>query len=206
MYMRILLRRHRAVLGASVPQYVENAVHTDDFRLWVRENKEELQAHGNFTAEKAKKIYRDARYSSDTGFSELSIEDAVAVVRRDLPANVRKGWFVEADSGYKAIIESYALRNPELRNAGLNIAWDNYKVFTHNDSLAFDEFLNRNITVYRGYDSENLVHGDQIMSYSYDRKIAESFGDTVDVVTIYPRDTLGSYQTTGEFEIFVRNS
>ena len=193
--------------STAKPSYVTSAENTGDFRQWVRENRQELKNAGKFDPESAEKIFRDAKYEKDFNAHEISEQEAVDIIRDKVPTNVLNGWFREADSTYKTKLENIALNDDEVRNAAMNLALRNYKEHT-GESISLNEFLNKEITVYRGKaGEERYVEGDQIMSYSLDPKIAEGFsGGTgnIKTATIKPIDTIGHFQSTGETEFFVR--
>lgn len=179
----------------------------DEFSLFVRENKDSLKKADMFSKEKATELWKDARYkNSSSNFKAIDTQSAVDIVKEEIPENVRKGWFVNADSGYKPRLEASIIGNPELRNAGLNIAHKNY-MDTTGEKISFDGFLNKDISVYRG-GNDKFIDTDVFKSYSFDENIARKFaGDSgaVNVIKIKPKETLGSYQLTGEAEILIRN-
>jgi len=160
-----------------------------------------LKAMGYGRAE-AEQFYKDAKYKNSAKYAPISLEAAVAEVRNGIRPSALSGWFRNADSDYKPEIEAAIISNPALRNAGLNIAHRNYMDVTGRN-ISFDDFINGTFTVYRGGNT-SYTKNDVFISYSFSKKVAQSFGGNVQSIRIKPKDTLGSYQTTGEAEILVR--
>lgn len=135
---------------------------------------------------------------------EMSVEDSVKTIKNKIPQNITDGWFRDADSAYKQKLNDLIVNDDEIRSAGLSIAYNGYKEFT-NENIGFNDFLNKEIKVYRGGTQSKLIDYDKqnFISYSYDKNIAKSFNKNVDEITIKPINTLGMYQTTGEYEILV---
>lgn len=133
---------------------------------------------------------------------ELTKEDAIAIIREKIPDNLLEGWFRKGDSEYKPLLEQAVMSDDEIRNAALNIMWSNFKEFSGKD-IGFKEFLNSEIPMYRGKNSENYTEYDDLLSFSFDPKVAEKFGKYVLETLIKPIETIGSLQTTGEAEALV---
>ena len=190
---------------------------------WFRENREELkEAYGNFKDKQAiddlEKDFRDIKYGKDFGAKELSAQEATDIIRNRVPENVLSGWYRNADSNYKSKLEDIVLNDDEIRNAAMNVAYRNYKQFS-SDDISYNDFLDKEITVYRGkLGEERYVEGDQIMAYSLDKKVAQAFahgganGSYADITgdevlkesTIRPRDTVGCFRDTAEYEYLIR--
>ena len=180
------------------------ATQYNDLQPFVRDNISALKAIGVNNNESAMALWRNANYSrEDFQPIEIAMEDAVDVIRNKVPENILDGWFRNADSGYKPKLENIALTDKDVRNAALNIMWDNYKQFSGKD-IDFNKFLYSNIPVYRGKNQENYTDDDKVLSFTFDRSVAESFGKHILETVIRPIDTIGSYQTTAEGEVMVR--
>lgn len=180
------------------------ATQYNDLQSFVRDNVPALKAIGVNNNESAITLWRNANYSrEDFKPIEIAMEDAVDVIRNKVPENILDGWFRNADSGYKPKLENIALTDKDVRNAALNIMWDNYKQFSGKD-IDFNKFLYSNIPVYRGKNQENYTDDDKVLSFTFDRSVAESFGKHILETVIRPIDTIGSYQTTAEGEVMVR--
>lgn len=180
------------------------ATQYNDLQSFVRDNIPALKAIGVNNNESAMTLWRNANYSrEDFKPIEIAMEDAVDVIRNKVPENILDGWFRNADSGYKSKLENIALTDKDVRNAALNIMWDNYKQFSGKD-IDFNKFLYSNIPVYRGKNQENYTDDDKVLSFTFDRSVAESFGKHILETVIRPIDTIGSYQTTAEGEVMVR--
>ena len=80
--------------------------------------------------------------------------------------------------------------------------WHAYEDFI-GKSIDFFEFLNTEIPVYRGKNSENFTEDDTFISFSFDENIAKKFGDTVIQTLIKPIETLGNLSRSGEYEVMV---
>ena len=139
--------------------------------------------------------------------TSVNLEKAVDNIRNKIPWNVRDGWFTKADSNYKVKLNDIIVNDPEIRSSGLAIAYDGFKRYSGRD-LNFQEFLETELTLYRGTRGQKTVSADDetFMSYSYDKSIANKFGKNIETITIKAKDTLGMYQTTGEYEILVPTS
>ena len=180
------------------------ATQYNDLQSFVRDNVPALKAIGVNNNESAMMLWRNANYSrEDFQPIEIAMEDAVDVIRNKVPESILDGWFRNADSGYKPKLENIALTDKDVRNAALNIMWDNYKQFSGKD-IDFNKFLYSNIPVYRGKNQENYTDDDKVLSFTFDRSVAESFGKHILETVIRPIDTIGSYQTTAEGEVMVR--
>lgn len=160
-----------------------------------------MKAMGYGRAE-AERFYKDAKYKNSAKYAPISLDAAVAEVRNGIRPSALSGWFRNADSDYKPEIEAAIIGNPALRNAGLNIAHRNYMNVTGRN-ISFDDFINGTFTVYRGGNT-SYTKNDVFISYSFSKEVAKSFGGKVQSIRIKPKNTLGSYQTTGEAEILVR--
>lgn len=180
------------------------ATQYSDLQSFIHDNIDALQAIGINSNEFANVLWREANYKrEDFQPLEMAIEDAINVLRNQVPENILDGWFRDANSAYKPRLENLALSNKDVRNAALNVMWDNYKNYSGKD-IGFKEFLYSSIPVYRGKDSEKYVDEDQVVSFTFDKSIAEKFGKHVFETMIRPIDTIGAYQTTGETEVMVR--
>ena len=137
---------------------------------------------------------------------EISEKEADAVVYDHVSQSVYDGWYRGAGSGYKPKLVDYMLSSKEMRNAGLSLAYENYKNCT-DSPLPFEEFLTTPITMYRGEHGQLHTRDDVFDSYSFDRKIAAKFAGKYGKITeakIRPIDTYGSMRAVGnEAEIWV---
>lgn len=184
-------------LAAKATQY-------DNLQSFVRDNLPALKAIGINNNESAMALWRNAQYNrEDFEPVAMAMDDVANIIRNEVPESILDGWFRNGDSDYKPKLENIALTNKDVRNAALNIMWDNYKQFSGKD-IGFDEFLHSNIPVYRGKNQENYTDNDKVLSFTFDRSVAESFGKHVLETVIRPIDTIGSYQTTAEGEVMVR--
>ena len=139
---------------------------------------------------------------TENDIKKITKEKAIDIVKNNINNSTLDGWFKNADSSYKEKIETIVLENKELRNAGLNIAYNNY-IENTNENISFKDFVNKEITMYRGERGQQTISKDVFKSFTTDKKIAEKFGNNISEMKIRPIDTLGSYQTTGENEYLV---
>lgn len=130
---------------------------------------------------------------------ELGAEKSAEIIRRNVHDQTMTGWFREDDKAYKQKLVDEIFFEKETLNAGLNVFYNNYVVHTE-DKISFDDFLNKDITVYRG--GGGALRNEPFTSFTLDKKVADKFGN-VKEFTIKPKNTLGSYQTTVETEVLV---
>lgn len=185
-------------------QLKSKATQYSDARSFMRENVSDLKDAGVKDAKSAKAFWRDANYNrEDFQPVAMAMDDVANIIRTKVPDSILDGWFRNADSTYKSKLENLALTDTDIRNAALNVMWENYKQYSGKD-IGYDEFLHSDIPVYRGKNSEKYVDGDELLSFTFDRSMAEKFGNHVFEAMIKPIDTIGAYQTTAESEILVR--
>lgn len=141
-----------------------------------------------------------SQISPESGINEITKQEAVNIIEDKIGDSNLRGWFRNADTNYLPKIEKIINENPDVKNSGLNIMWENYKDMT-GSKISFEDFINSDITLYRG----GKMRGDNIISYSMDKKMALRNGDIVSEVKIKPKDTLGSYQDTAEAEVLIKN-
>lgn len=163
------------------------------------------------TFNKNRTEYRDKAYKFDDRYKKtMSIADAEDTISKYVDSNTISEWYNNSSGAAMARIEREALKNPEMRNAGLNIAHQQY-----NDNvgknLTYNEFLDADITVYRGGDVD--FRSDRALAYSYKKEAAEHFmgeqalGDKggFDTVTVKGREMLGLFNgERNEGEVFIR--
>ena len=156
---------------------------------------------------------------------EISIEKALDTIRNNIKESHLAGWFRNADSEYKPHIMNGILTNKGVLNAGLNVAYYNYKnsLKPGEKALDFKTWLHTPVTMWRGTRGQKVVDSDKFISYTTDKKIAAGFTlsdsggaahrvkddfSNIDMskmqsISIKPIDTLGSYQTTQEQEYLI---
>lgn len=178
---------------------------SDDFRQFVKENMSnpEFKQYGRENSiDAVKQLWRERQIRNEK-ITEISKEEAIAIVRANIPDNIRHGWFVAADSDYKPALIDAIARNPGTFNAGLNIAYHNYREANPNNKMSFERWLKTPQTIYRGDNGQVDVKGDIFKSYTPDKSIAGGFGKNITSIRIAPINTWGSYQTTGEQEFLI---
>ena len=154
--------------------------------------------------------FRLARSTKDV--HQISKAEADEVVYDNVRQSLYDGWFRAADSSYKPALVSAMLSSPEMRNAGLSLAYENYKnccIWNNEEPLDFETFLVTPVKMYRGGYGQKHTKDDVFSAYTFDRKTAEHFasnGNGEHIVTeamIRPIDTYGSMRAVGESEIWV---
>lgn len=174
---------------------------------FIRENKDEMKADGVKGNELWAQYEGTMMHEAQDHLHEVSNEEAIATVREGIPDSYRRGWFVEADSEYKPKIEDLILGDPEVLNAGWNIAYTDFMHTVGEGSEAtFEQFMYTPMSMFRGTSGQTEIAADVWSSFSMDRTIAEKFAGVagkVEEIMIRPIDTWGAYQTTGEAEILV---
>lgn len=123
------------------------------------------------------------------------------------PKSEWANWFLSQDRKTKEHIAYKVKTNPDFKNALISNWYDYYKE-TVDPNISFDEFLNTEITLFRGETFRDLKYGpangfdsftpqiDLAKKFSHDGKIIE--------LKIKPKDTYGMMNTVGgEVEILV---
>ena len=148
-------------------------------------------------------------HNSTKDIHRTSKDDADGVIYDNVRQSLYDGWFRNADSSYKPVLTESVIRNPDMRNAALNLAYENYKWNTK-EPLSFEEFLTTPIKMYRGESGQKHRKDDVFDAYTFDKKTAEYFADksgrgggTVTEIEVRPIDTYGSMRAVGEAEIWV---
>jgi hypothetical protein len=125
------------------------------------------------------------------------------------PKTIWANWFMSASRKHKERIAREISGNNEFKNALLSNWYDNYKKET-NKNLTFEEFLNKDIEVYRGQTSRDLKYGEAFgfESYTIDESLAEHFAEDGNglVITkiVKPKYTYGLIDSIGnEREIII---
>lgn len=200
--------------SASNMGSMSGLVDNTDFNAFVRDNMSnpEFMAFGRSEGMDAvKDLWRETRINQELkDLHEISTEDAISQVRSSISSSTMDGWFRNADSGYKPELVDSILSNKGTLNAGMSIAYHNYKSTQEiqgKQPMSFNRWLNTPQTIYRGTTGKKEVASDVFSSYTPDKNIANKFagysGGSVSSIRVRPRDTLGSYQTTGEQELLV---
>jgi hypothetical protein len=167
-----------------------------DIQEFMRTSIGELKEHG-IKGKDLDDFYNNTRLKRFT-CQELSKKSAISAIENNIRDSVHTGWFRNEDKGMKQHLYNAIVNNDETRSAGLKVMYDTYVV--QNDSkLSFKEFLNTDVTLYRGGD----VTDDIFTSFSMDRHMAEKFGDKITEIKVKPIQTLGSYQTIAEAEVLI---
>ena len=174
-----------------------------EYLEWRKANMPTLKENGIRSDVAAREEWIKKRMQAQQhSFHGVSKEDAIKTISESVPDQTMRSWFVSADSDAKPKIVESIMRKDDVWNAGMNVAWHNY-VETTGKNVSLEEFMSTPIKMYRGTRGQSEVKSDVWVSFSFDKKIAESFGDQIEEITIRPMDTWGSYQTTAEGEILV---
>lgn len=153
--------------------------------------------------------YKFRLENSTKDIHEIAKDEADEVMYDNVRQSVYDGWFRNADSSYKPQLTYAVIKNPEMRNAALNMAYENYKNSVEKP-LPFEEFLVTPIKMYRGENGQRHLEDDVFDAYTFDRKMAEHFASKpgkgeskVIEIEVRPIDTYGSMRAVGEAEIWV---
>ena len=149
--------------------------------------------------------YKFRMSDSTKDIHQVSKDEADEIMYDNVRQSIYDGWFRNADSSYKPQLTEAIVKNPEMRNAALNLAYENYRNNTENP-LSFEEFLVTPIKMYRGEKGQKHVEDDVFDAYTFDPKMAKHFAGDTGTVTeaeIRPIDTYGSMRAVGEAEIWV---
>lgn len=190
----------------STLQMVDNT----DFNAFVQANmsNEQFKNYGKANGLSAvKDLWYKLRHDEEAkNLHEVPIEQAIQTLRSNVQSGTLDGWFRDANSDYKPKLLEQIANSPGTMNAGLNIAYYNYK--NAGGELDFEKWLTTPVVLYRGTRGQKVVDSDIFTSYSADREVAEKFmGKTgngkIHKIKIRPIDTYGSYQTTPEQEYLI---
>lgn len=149
--------------------------------------------------------YKFRMADSTKDIHQISKDEADEIMYDNVRQSIYDGWFRAADSSYKPQLTDAIVKNPEMRNAALNLAYENYRNNTENP-LPFEEFLVTPIKMYRGEKGQKHVEDDIFDAYTFDPKMARHFAGgngTVTEAEVRPIDTYGSMRAVGEAEIWV---
>ena len=118
-------------------------------------------------------------------------------------------WFLSQDRNSKEQIAFNLKNNSEFKNSLLSNWFDYYKN-TVNDNINYSDFLNKEITIYRGETSKDVKYGEAngFTSYTPQKELAKHFSrDGVGKIIelkIKPKDTYGMIDSVGnEIEILI---
>lgn len=153
--------------------------------------------------------YKFRLADSTKDIHEITKDEADEVMYDNVRQSTYDGWFRNADSSYKPQLTYAVIKNPEMRNAALNMAYENYKNSVEKP-LPFEEFLVTPVKMYRGENGQRHLEDDVFDAYTFDRKMAEHFASKpgkgeskVIEIEVRPIDTYGSMRAVGEAEIWV---
>jgi len=181
----------------------------DDKNDWIRKNVDKLQDLYDEGGGQAidDEWYKFRMEDTTKDIHPISQDEADEVIY-DSPyvtQSLYDGWFRNADSSYKPKLTNAILSSPEMRNAGLNLAYENYRN-NIDKPVSFEKFLVTPIKVYRGEKGQKHIKDDVFDAYTFDRKMAEHFaGENGNIIEaeVRPIDTYGSMRAVGEAEIWI---
>lgn len=187
----------------------------DDFEGYIYANRKNPDVRAFVESEGIdglEKLWRDTRIAKHKqNIHEISLEEADDVVSRALPNSTRLEWFQNQNSKIKPKLAHYIARDPDLVNAGLNVAYRNYADPMLGTPMSFDEWLVTPQKMYRGTHGQELLDDDIFSAFTLDRRVAEKFAGKskdahIEEITVRPIDTYGGYNISGEQEILVPQS
>lgn len=179
-----------------------------------------IEDEGGDGYEACKEEYNKTRLAlCSKDFKEVSRDEADETLADNLYSGTVHQWFTEYNHEVKEALVAQMTKSPEVHNAALNIMYGNYKYFCKEqgtEPLPYDEFLVTPIKMYRGGTGKEYDGVSPFSSYTFSRKVAESFtgsdvgqgakfdpNGVVYEAEIRPIDTYGSVFTNGESEILV---
>ena len=218
--------------GSGTNRLLSQVTDNLDFKAWIKENlsNPEFKQFGKENhMDAVKDLWYQKRAQEELkNLHEISEDEAYDQIRGAIPLQTSRGWFVEANSEIKPILVDNIMSNPGTLNAGLNVAYQNYKNSlaeqgSKEKPLPFKQWVNTPQTMYRGDRGQKTTEGDIFLSFTKDKKIAAGFtlGDSggmshrvkddfsnidkskMTTIKIKPIDTWGSYQATREQEFLV---
>ena len=180
----------------------------------------EVEDNGGDGHEAVKDEYQKSRLAMCTeGLKEISRDEADEILYDNLNHGTVQQWFREYNHEVKDGLVWQMTQSPGVHNAALNIMYGNYKyncMEEGSEPLPFEQFLVTPIKMYRGGTGMEYDEAGAFSSYTFNRKVAESFtgsevgqGHSFDPngvvyeAEIRPIDTYGSVYTNGESEILV---
>ena len=153
-----------------------------NFKTWIRENlsNSEFKQFGRINGMDAvKELWYQKRASEELKeIHEIPIEEAVSTIQSNIEANTITGWFKAGDSDYKPRLVDQIMQNPGTLNAGLNVAYQNYKnamQINGKTPQSFNKWVNTPQTLYRGERGQQAVKSDIFKSYTSNIDIAARF-------------------------------
>ena len=184
--------------GGRVGGLVKKATESTDLKSFVKENVSELKEMGIKSMDKANDFFITSKMEN-MDRKEIRREEAVSIIKGNIKDSIMSGWFRKEDKGFKGKLVEQIMKDKDTANAGLNIMHENYKNTLGSD-ISFNNFMNKEITLYRG---GGLLQ-EAFTSFSMSKDIAKKFDNgTITEIKIKPKDTLGSYQTTAETEVLI---
>lgn len=156
--------------------------------------------------------YKTRLRNSTKDLKEIGDDEIDRILDKYVSQATARMWLVEYNNDIKPKLVQELTANSEVRNACLNIMYENYK--DTGGKLSFKDFLLTPIKMYRGGSGKEYKKASAFSSYTLDRKAAEKFknGPTghepekdgeIYEAEIRPIDTYGSLNTSGEMEILV---
>lgn len=183
---------------------------TDSKQSWVHKNVEKLMpVYEDGGMDAVDSEWRKFRLQKSTGnIHEIPRDEAESTMYDNVSQSVFDGWYRNADSTYKPALVDAVTKNEEMRNAALNMAYENYKAsdFSDKPKMSFEEFLTTPIKMYRGVRGQKPRKDDVFDAFTLDRKVAQKFaGNDGKIIEteIRPIDTYGCMREVGELEIWV---
>lgn len=171
---------------------------------FIKDNIKGLKEIGINDNIKAAELYIKLNFNNFT-VKQINKNDSIDIIQKNIPDNIINGWFRLEDKSYKSKLIIHIIKNNDVRNSGIEIFRNNYNTL-HDTNLSFNEFINKDIKLYRGGD----ISTDVFNSYTSDKHIALKFSKQykkpINEITIKPKNTLGSYQTTSEGEVLIYNN
>ena len=148
-----------------------------------------------YTLADMERFWKKSNYEKQIDFFEMEKKDSDKLIADTIPHDMLQGWYEDRRFPLKSKIENIILANDELRNAAVNKLYQIFKEYV-DSSMEFEEFINKEFTVFRGKPDGSIVFGEEDkLSFSFKESTADSFAhgnDQILIGKIKPKNTVGN--------------
>ena len=167
------------------------------------------QAAGMQTLGQLEGFWKQANYEKQIDFHEITDTEAKQIFKNKLPKGLASAWYGSADFMAKSKLENEILADDEIRNAAMSYFWhifkNSYSSKKYPNVKTFEDFLDTEMTMYRGDQSPLIYDPSSKLSFSINESTANGFNANLGTIKIKPKDTIGNAGSTftSELETFV---
>ena len=167
------------------------------------------QAAGMQTIGQLEGFWKKANYEKQIDFHEITDTEAKQIFKNKLPKGLASAWYGSADFMAKSKLENEILADDEIRNAAMSYFWhifkNSYSSKKYPNVKTFEDFLDTEMTMYRGDQSPLIYDPSSKLSFSINESTANGFNANLGTIKIKPKDTIGNAGSTftSELETFV---